>query len=126
MKTSSLAALVVALGCGGALAQAPHGDTDTGTGANGTGHSGDASMPAEIVPPTATDTPTMGSVGGSGTASDSAAAPAVATGTPSYQMPTRAEVRAETAPLVRSGLIPHGELSSAFQDKGGQVGATPF
>lgn len=42
------------------------------------------------------------------------------------RIPTRAEVRAETRAMARSGSIPHGELSNAHQDKGGEIGATPF
>jgi len=42
------------------------------------------------------------------------------------RIPTRAEVRAETKAMARSGTIPHGELSNAHQDKGGEMGATPF
>lgn len=119
-KTPVLAAALVAtFALCGAHAQSSTGGTDSATGVNGTGHAGDASMPAEIVPPTSADV-----VSGSGTSSAQPAA--VYHYSPEYRMPTRQEVKNETQAMVRSGLIPHGEASTAFQDRGAQVGSTPF
>lgn len=117
MKTHApLAALAAALALAGtAYAQAdtgsPAGARTTGTMSSDT--NGSTTMPAEIVP---------GSVGSSGTAS----AQGTLYHTPELRMPTRGEVKGEAASMTRAGSIPRGELSTAFQDKGAQLGSTPF
>jgi hypothetical protein len=118
---TAAAALVAAFAlAGGAFAQtapdASAGTPDEGAMSNDT--NGSTTMPAEVVP---------GSVGASGTSS---AMPAESTARPSYVMdqriPTRNEVKVEAASMARAGMIPHGELSTAFQDRGAQLGSTPY
>jgi len=108
-------ALVAVLALAGAAqaqqSTAPAGRGDPGTMSSDT--NGSTTMPADIVP---------GSVGASGTSSRD--------GTPYYtpelRMPTRDEVKAEAASMTRAGTIARGELSTAFQDRGAQLGSTPY
>jgi len=108
-------ALTMALAmCGMAHAQNA-GTTSPDSGTMSSDTNGSTTMPADLVP--------SSSVSTSGTSSS------VSADTNAYSQqraPTRSEVKAETAALVRSGMIPHGELSTAFQDKGAQIGSTPF
>jgi len=118
MKTHAIPAALVALAlAGGAWAQSSSTTPDTGsTSSSGTisnDTNGSTTMPAEVVP---------GSVNASGTSSAQDTVRYV----PDTRIPTRSEVRAEAASMARSGLIPHGELSTAYQDKGAQLGSTPY
>jgi hypothetical protein len=111
--SAALAAVTLAL-AGTAQAQSSSTTPDSGVLPAGTmsnDTNGSTTMPAEIVP---------GSVGSSGTSSASVQA------VPDTRIPTRNEVRVEAASMVRAGLIPHGELSTAYQDKGAQIGSTPY
>jgi hypothetical protein len=119
MAATFAAALALA---GGAWAQASSGDTPPSgdKGAIGTDANGSRAMPAEVVPDSM-----MGATGTSTSSSgtESSAAPSY---TIDQRIPTRAEVRAEAASMSRSGMIPRGELSTAFQDRGAQIGSTPY
>lgn len=112
-------ALAAALAlAGGAQAQSSSTTPDNGaatesSGTLGNDTNGSTTMPAEVVP---------GSVNASGTS----AAQGTVQYVPDERIPTRAEVRAEAASMARDGSIPHGELSTAHQDKGAQLGSTPY
>ncbi len=117
MKTSArLAALAAALTLAGAVSA--QGNTSPATdapnpGTMSTDTNGSTTMPAEIVP---------GSVGSSGTSHRGG----TLYYTPELRMPTRGEVKAEAASMTRAGTIARGELSTAFQDKGAQLGSNPY
>ncbi|HET9645923.1 MAG TPA: hypothetical protein VFP68_21790 [Burkholderiaceae bacterium] len=120
-----VSAVTAALGlCGVCMAQ-----SGGGAGASGVGsgtmtpdNSGStvttppSTMPAEVVPPSVS-----GSRGGSGSTTDSGSA----TSSSNSVIPTRDEVKAETRALVRRQAIPHGELSTVHQDRGGVEGSSP-
>lgn len=113
VSTALVAAFALA---GGAYAQSSSTTPDSGTAPSGTisnDTNGSTTMPAEVVP---------GSVNASGTSSAQDTVRYV----PDSRIPTRGEVKAEAASMARSGLIPHGELSTAYQDKGAQLGSTPY
>ncbi len=119
MNKLPLAVLLAALSvCGAAAAQSTtNGTSDPNTGTTHFDTSGSATLPADLVPPAMTGpTSTSGTSAASGTPRYSA----------DFHIPTRNEVRAEAAAMVRAGTIPRGELSTAFQDKGAQLGSTPF
>jgi hypothetical protein len=113
------AALVAALALAGtAHAQSSSTTPDSGSSTAPAGTmsndvNGSTTMPAEVVP---------GSVNASGTSSAQDTVRYV----PDTRIPMRSEVKAEAASMARSGLIPHGELSTAYQDKGAQLGSTPY
>jgi len=105
----------------GACAQTSSGATPPSDdkGAIGTDTSGSRAMPAEVVPDSVRGPGTSTSTSGT----ESSAAPSY---TINQRIPTRAEVRAEAASMSRAGMIPRGELSTAFQDRGAQIGSTPY
>ncbi|MED5617850.1 hypothetical protein [Ideonella sp. BN130291] len=121
MKLHTLAAAVAATLalCGAAQAQSTSG---TSTGTMSSDVNGSSTMPAEVVAPGTLGTPSSSATSTSGTSS--------ASGLPHHttetMIPTRNEVKVEAASMVRAGTIPRGELSTAYQDKGAQLGSTPF
>jgi hypothetical protein len=125
MKLHTLAAAIAATLalCGTAQAQSTSDSTSgTSTGTMSSDVNGSSTMPAEVVAPGTLGTPSATTTSTSGTSS--------AAGMPHYTtetvIPTRNEVKVEAASMVRAGTIPHGELSTAYQDKGAQIGSTPF
>ena len=119
MSIAAAAAVTTLALCGVAQAQSTtSGDTPAGTMNSDPASS--TTMPAEIVPPRMTDDTTTGTPATSNSETTSAAP-----STNTY-IPTREEVKAETRSMVRSGSIPHGEQSTAHQNRGAQIGSPPF
>ena len=120
MKIRPFVTLAAALAlCGTVQAQSSN------SGGTASDPENSATMPAEVVPPAA-GSDTDNGMSNSSSTSSSGTSSATTSASPDYAMPTRAEVRAETKAMMRAGTIPHGELSTAYQDKGAQIGSTPF
>jgi hypothetical protein len=123
MKVHAIAAAIAATFalCGAAQAQSTSSGS-SGTGTMSSDVNGSSTMPAEVVAPD-----TLGTSGASATStSGTSSATGLPHNTTETVIPTRNEVKAETSSMVRAGTIPRGELSTAFQDKGAELGSTPF